>query len=92
MVAQVIKTVADPFVGKLSILRVYQGVLKGGVSVANPRAGKQEKISAVYVMRGKKQIEVDQLCAGDIGAVAKLQYTSTVIRCAIRRCPCTLTS
>lgn len=77
MVAQVIKTVADPFVGKLSILRVYQGVLKGGVSVANPRAGKQEKISAVYVMRGKKQIEVDQLCAGDIGAVAKLQYTST---------------
>ncbi len=77
LVAQVIKTVADPFVGRLSILRVYAGVLKGGVTVQNTVSGKPEKISSVYTMRGKKQVDLEKLCAGDIGAVAKLQSTNT---------------
>ena len=53
-VAQVIKTVADPFVGKLSILRVYQGTLSGGTTVQNTISDKTEKISSIYTMRGKK--------------------------------------
>ena len=75
--AQVIKTVADPFVGKLSIFRVYSGTLKAGMMVYNTKAEKQEKIGTVYAMRGKKQNDVVWLAAGDIGAVAKLQYTNT---------------
>lgn len=75
--AQVIKTVADPFVGKLSIFRVYAGTLKAGMTVYNTKAEKQEKIGTVYAMRGKKQNDVVWLSAGDIGAVAKLQYTNT---------------
>ena len=75
--AQVIKTVADPFVGKLSIFRVYAGTLKAGMMVYNTKAEKQEKIGTVYAMRGKKQNDVVWLSAGDIGAVAKLQYTNT---------------
>jgi elongation factor G len=77
VVAQVIKTVADPFVGKLSILRVYQGTLKGGITVMNTTSGKAEKLGSVYTMRGKKQVDIDALQAGDIGAVAKLQSTNT---------------
>lgn len=76
-VAQVIKTITDPFVGKLSILRVYRGTLSGGVTVQNTVSGKSEKISSVYTMRGKKQVDLDKLIAGDIGAVAKLQATGT---------------
>ena len=49
--AQVIKTVADPFVGKLSIFRVYAGTLKAGMTVYNTKAEKQEKIGTVYAMR-----------------------------------------
>jgi len=56
--AQVIKTVADPFVGKLSIFRVYAGTLKAGMMVYNTKAEKQEKIGTVYAMRGKKQNDV----------------------------------
>ena len=75
--AQVIKTVADPFVGKLSIFRVYAGTLAGGAQIYNATSERSEKVSTVYNMRGKKQTEVDKLIAGDIGAVAKLQYTKT---------------
>ena len=77
VVAQVIKTITDPFVGKLSILRVFSGTLKGGATLQNTISGKTEKISSVYTMRGKKQVDLEKLCAGDIGAVAKLQATNT---------------
>jgi elongation factor G len=75
--AQVVKTVADPFVGKLSIFRIYRGTLTADTPMHNPEAGKNEKVGTLYIMRGKKQIAVDKLQAGDIGAVAKLQYTMT---------------
>lgn len=75
--AQVIKTVADPFVGKLSIFKIYSGVLTPDMTMYNPHAEKNEKVGTLYIMRGKKQIGVDKLQAGDIGAVAKLQYTMT---------------
>ena len=77
LVMQVFKTIADPFVGKLSYFKVLRGTIKSGDTIYNSRADKTEKASNLYVVRGKKQEPVDELCAGDIGALAKLAYTST---------------
>ncbi|MBO5714034.1 MAG: elongation factor G [Clostridia bacterium] len=75
--AQVFKTVADPFVGKLNMVRVYTGSLKTGMTVLNATTGEKERINNLYVMKGKKQEPVDELCAGDIGAISKLANTNT---------------
>lgn len=75
--AQVFKTVADPFVGKLNMVRVFTGTLKSGMTVYNATTGQKERINTVYVMKGKKQEAVDELVAGDIGAVNKLTNTNT---------------
>lgn len=75
--AQVFKTVADPFVGKLSLFRVFSGTLTTDMSLYNSNKEKTEKINNIFVMRGKKQTAVDKLVAGDIGAIAKLQVTMT---------------
>ena len=77
LAAQVVKTVADPFVGKISLLKVYSGALSADISAYNPNAEKNEKSGAVYCMRGKKLVNTDKLIAGDIGAMAKLQFTNT---------------
>ena len=75
--AQVFKTVADPFVGKLNYVRVFTGSLKSGMTVLNLTTGEKERINTVYVVKGKKQEAVDELVAGDIGAVNKLSNTNT---------------
>lgn len=75
--AQIFKTVADPFVGKLSLFRVMSGTLTSDMTVYNPNADRSEKAGSLYIMRGKKQVAADKLMAGDIGALAKLQYTMT---------------
>ncbi len=75
--AQVIKSVVDPYVGKLLIFKVIQGKLSSGDSVYNNSQDKPEKVGALYILKGKKQETVDSLNAGDIGAVAKLVYTNT---------------
>lgn len=75
--AQVFKTVADPFVGKLNMVRVFTGTLKSGMTVYNMTTGEKERINTIYVMKGKKQEVVDELVAGDIGAVNKLVNTNT---------------
>jgi elongation factor G len=77
MSALVFKTIADPFVGKISMFRVYSGTFKSDAVVYNSTTEKTEKTAQVFMLRGKKQIPVDKLIAGDIGAVAKLQYTNT---------------
>ncbi|MDR2046785.1 MAG: elongation factor G [Clostridiales bacterium] len=74
--AQIFKTVADPFVGKLLYFKILSGKVSAGDAVYNPNADKTEKIGALYVLKGKKQESVDSLNAGDIGAVAKLIYTN----------------
>ncbi len=74
---QVFKTVADPFVGKLNMIRVFTGTLKSGMTVYNSTTGEKERINTLYVMKGKKQEVVDELVAGDIGAVNKLNNTNT---------------
>ena len=73
--AQVMKTVADPFVGKISIMKIFSGTLSNTVSAYNSNAEKAEKPGTVYIMRGKNLVTVDKLEAGDIGAMAKLQFT-----------------
>ncbi len=75
--AQVFKTVIDPFSGKLSYLKSFRGVLKGGSTVWNANTECEERIGQVYLLRGKKMEPVDELCAGDIGAVNKLSNTNT---------------
>ena len=77
VVLRVFKTIADPFVGRLSIFRVISGTLRSGMSLMNMTTDSQEKISQVYFMRGKKQEMADCACAGDIAALAKLTNTST---------------
>lgn len=75
--ALVFKTVADPFVGKLSYFKVISGKLSPDTPVVNMRTGEQERINKVMIICGKKQEEVPYIGAGDIGAVAKLQNTKT---------------
>lgn len=75
--ALVFKTVADPYVGKLSYFKVYSGVMTPDTTLYNMNKDTNEKIGKIYVMQGKKQIEVERLNAGDIGAVAKLTKTGT---------------
>ena len=73
----VFKTIADPFVGKMSFFKVMNGTLKKDMVLRNVTTGIQEKMNRIYVMRGKKQMEVDALCCGDIGITAKLINTNT---------------
>ena len=75
--AKVCKTVADPFMGKLSVFKVVQGTITSNTALTNLNKGKAEKHSTIYIMDGKKQVGVDKLVAGDIGAVAKLTLTET---------------
>ena len=75
--AQVFKTVVDPFVGKLNVLKVFRGTLKSGSTVYNATTGKPERINQIYLLKGKKQEPVSELGAGDIGAVNKLAATNT---------------
>ncbi|MBQ5809324.1 MAG: elongation factor G [Clostridia bacterium] len=73
----VFKTIADPFVGKMSFFKVMNGELKKDMTLTNNTSGVQEKMAHIYTMRGKKQTEVDSLCCGDIGMIAKLNKTNT---------------
>ena len=75
--AYVFKTVADPFVGKLSYLRVVSGKVTAGEPLVNARTGEVEKISKPLTVIGKKQVDADGIGAGDIGAVAKLVSAKT---------------
>lgn len=75
--AFVYKTIADPFVGKLSLFRVCSGTLATSTALYNVNAEKPEKSAGIYAMRGKKQLSKTMLHAGDLGALAKLQFTST---------------
>lgn len=70
--AFVFKTIADPYVGRLNLFRVYSGVIKKDSLVYNPRTESIEKIGQLFIMRGKEQIPVSEVKAGDIGAVAKM--------------------
>ncbi|NLV99349.1 MAG: elongation factor G [Clostridiaceae bacterium] len=78
LAALVFKTIVDPFVGKISLFRVYSGVFEDSGSVYNVNKETDERINGLYTMCGKKQISVDSVIAGDIGATTKLNDTSTL--------------
>ena len=73
----VFKTVADPFVGKMSFFKVMTGTLKKDAVLRNTTTGTTEKFNKIFYLRGKKQIDVDEFCCGDIGVVAKLNTANT---------------
>ncbi|MHC1722679.1 MAG: elongation factor G [Aminipila sp.] len=75
MSAFVFKTIVDPFVGKISIMKVVTGKINSSTEVLNERTGKVEKLGKLFFLRGKNQLELNYAEAGDIVAVAKLQYT-----------------
>lgn len=75
--ALVFKTIADPFVGKISLFKVITGKLSNEVNVINSNKNKSEKLSNILFVNGKNQVQTKEVIAGDIAAVAKLQYTET---------------
>ena len=77
LAAQVFKTSADPFVGKLSYFKVFSGTLKSDSQVWNASRNENERTGTAYTIRGKEQEGVDELAAGDIGALAKLNSALT---------------
>ncbi len=77
LAAFVFKTAADPYVGKLTYLRVYSGTLKSNTHAFNSRTGAEERLGQVFVLRGKEQLPVAEVRAGDIAVVAKLGETLT---------------
>lgn len=73
----VFKTVADPFVGKMSFFKVMNGTVRRDMVLRNNTTGDNEKLAHIYTVKGKKQTEVEELSCGDIGMVAKLNNTNT---------------
>ena len=77
LAALVFKTMADPYVGKLTYFRVYSGILQSDSRVVNANKGEEERIGQLFFLLGKEQTPTKEVVAGDIGAVAKLQMTAT---------------
>jgi elongation factor G len=75
--ALVFKTIADPFVGQLSLFKVLSGTIRNDDHLVNSRTGSDERLHGLFVVRGKDHEPVDALAAGDIGGVAKLAGTAT---------------
>jgi elongation factor G len=90
LVAQVFKTTADPFVGRLTYFRVWSGSIKSHDQVWNAAKGEEERIAQVFYIKGKDQEPVDEIRAGEIGAVAKLVHTITGDTLSSRERPLTM--
>ncbi len=73
----VFKTIADPFVGQLSLFKVLSGTIKADSHLFNTSSGAEERLHGLFLMRGKDQMAVQEVVAGDIAAVAKLSATKT---------------
>jgi elongation factor G len=77
LAAFVFKTTADPFVGKLSVFRVYRGTIRSNSEIWNSNRRQAERIGQLYLPRGKSQENISEVAAGDIGAIGKLAATVT---------------
>ncbi|MBP8691607.1 MAG: elongation factor G [Sedimentibacter sp.] len=85
--AFVFKTIVDPFVGKITIFKVMSGTMKKDTDVFNANTGDSERIGSVFSLRGKEQLEVSEIEAGDIGATSKLQYFKTGDTISLKTAP-----
>jgi elongation factor G len=77
LAALVFKTIADPHAGKLTLFRVFSGVVKSDSNVYNAARDIGERVGTIFALQGKKQVAVSEVSAGDMGAVAKLKATLT---------------
>ena len=77
LTAQVFTTIVDPFVGRISYVKVLSGTMNSDTTVVNATNGKPEKVSTLFTIKGKHQTAAGKLFTGDIGAVTKLQFTKT---------------
>ncbi|NDJ51700.1 MAG: elongation factor G, partial [Chloroflexi bacterium] len=77
MALYVFKTAVDPFVGQLTYFRMISGSISSDSRIYNHTRGEEERISTLYVLRGKEQFQVDTIHSGDIGVLAKLNHTLT---------------
>lgn len=77
LAALVYKTMADPYVGKLTLFRVFSGTMRSDSSAFNVRSERDERIGQLFLIKGKEQVAVSKIGPGDLGAVAKLQDTTT---------------
>ena len=84
-VAYVFKTVADPFVGKLSYVKVVAGKLSADTELVNMTTGQPEKLGKLMIVRGKKQDEVKEVTAGDLCAISKLSANTGDTLCSPKR-------
>jgi len=75
--AYIFKTIADPYSGRINLMRVYAGALKGDSQLVNSRTHGKERVGQLLMLQGKDHTPTDELCAGMIGAVAKLKETNT---------------
>ena len=85
--AYVFKTIVDPFIGKYSLIKVNSGVLKPDDQIYNTRTEKEFKCGKLYTLLGSKQIQLDEVHAGDICALAKLPDTNTGDSLATKNTP-----
>jgi elongation factor G len=75
--AFVFKTIADPYVGQLSLFKVVSGTIRTDENLVNPRTSTDERLHGLFTLRGREQLNLSAIPAGDIAAVAKLNNTST---------------
>lgn len=85
--AKVFKTIVDPFIGKYSLIKVCTGTLRADGNIYNVAKETEEKTGKLYILRGKESIEVPEIKAGDIGAIAKLSITQTGDTIALKNAP-----
>ncbi len=85
--AYVFKTITDPYVGHLSLFKVLSGTISADDHLRNPRTGTDERLHSLFSLRGKEQLEVGRVVAGDVAAVAKLGHTLTGDTLAPRTMP-----
>lgn len=83
--AFVFKTVVDPFIGKMSYIKVMSGVMKADSIIFNSSTGENEKIGKLYFMKGKQQTETSEACAGDIVTAVKINASTSDTLCAPER-------
>jgi elongation factor G len=88
--AHVFKTLADPYVGKVSMFKVLSGTIRPDVVLVNPRTRVDERLHALFTLRGKEHIDVADAPAGDIAVVAKLSATATGDTLAPKNTPVTV--
>ena len=72
ILASVFKTLADPYVGKISLFKVLSGTIRPDAVLTNPRTHSDEKLHGLFTLRGKEQVQLSDVPAGDLAAVAKL--------------------